>query len=340
MNIEIKKMLYRSGIHFGFYFLVMLIGFLLLVSGGGFGSGSGTGTGSGNGSGGRGGGSGKGSAESGWGPGAGKDGLTGTGNIRVEGKEEAGSGGTEEKAKPEEKSSPQAAPGPAAKQPAPQKTLITVVGQGDLSEDMPMIHVPGKPAPAAKGSATPAAKGFFGVKVGGSSRVLFLLDVSGSMGAGTSEGMRRIDLLKKEMARTLQDGYKEAVAGKSSNGVFRIVTFESSCGFYPNSTRSCYYRNRSDVEGGLRFISNMNAGGGTAMLLAWKTILPIIAANKITTVCFLSDGAPNDCSPPQLLDLLKKSAPELVIHGIAMGLKSDLLQAISKQHGGTYREVY
>ena len=62
---------------------------------------------------------------------------------------------------------------------------------------------PVPPPKAAPGKPGNGAGGFYGVEVRAEKRVVFLVDVSGSMGAVTPEGGSRLDVMKRELRRAV-----------------------------------------------------------------------------------------------------------------------------------------
>ena len=75
------------------------------------------------------------------------------------------------------------------------------------------------------------------------------------------------------------------------------------------------------------------------MMRAWQAIVPIIKAEGIQSVYFLSDGEPQDCNSASLTAFLKKEVPNLTIHSISMSQHSELLKNVSQQHHGQYKEI-
>lgn len=322
MNIDTEKFLKRFALFLLFWGVIVLVG-LLFPPGGGGGNGGGAGTGS---------------AAEGSGTGQGED-------TRRDG---AGKGGgTLKEKQPQDNDAdtsgawgisenPDAAKDKPEKAEPPQSALM-VHSKDNLKEDVATIHLPRQTATDSTTGGTSA--GFFGIPVKGSDRIIFLLDTSGSMSSTTREGSgTRLDLLKREMQNGLTAGNKDAKKN-NGRGVFRIVSFNSNYLPHPKQGRHSFSA-AGDIASAKQFISQLRPDGGTNMLGAWKFIIPMIRREKITTVCFLTDGDSGDCTPDQLLDELKKSVPQLRIHTITMGQSSDLLKKIAKQHNGIYREVF
>ena len=347
MNTEKKKVCARFAVYVFFWSLIVMIACLLMAPGSGSGSGSGGGTGTGTGTGtGSGSGSGTGS-----GSGAGKGDAQGAGSRQKaasQAQAEGKSGPKDSKGKagdaPQPQSrTPRAAPGTGPGQKAPRRSPIKVNTQND-ADALPAAALRSPGTVAASDSEEESGSGgggggFFGVQVKEGDRVVFLLDVSGSMYA-TDPGCRtsRHQLMREEMLKCLTEGAKNAAAG-DGEGAFLIVCFSHECTFFPASKGVASFASRSQVQRARDFVNGFRIGGGTSMLKAWQQIVPLIKRNEIKTVYFLSDGDPTDCSHEGLLNYLKRLSPRLKIHTFSMGRDSSLLRDVAKQHRGTYRKI-
>ena len=348
MNTEKKKIFARFSLYVLFWGLIVMIACLFMPPGSGTGSGSGggSGTGTGRGTGSRFG-SGRGS-----GRGAGRGERQGAGPRQKAASpaQSAGKSGSKDSAgkandaaKPKTQA-PQAASGREQGQKTPRRGPIRVNSKNDAAA-LPDAAL--RPPATAKtsdgeeeeGGSGGGGGGFFGVQVKGGDRVIFLLDVSGSMSI-TDPGCRlsRHQLMRDEMIKCLNEGFRDASRG-DEDGAFLIVCFSHECTFFPASKRVASFSSRSQVQNARKFVGSFNIGGGTSMLLAWQKILPLIEQNEIKTVCFLSDGDPTDCSEEDLLKFLKNLKPRLKIHTFSMGRDSELLRKVAKQHRGTYRKI-
>ncbi|MBQ7694343.1 MAG: VWA domain-containing protein [Lentisphaeria bacterium] len=348
MNTEKKKVFARFAIYVLFWSLIVLIACLFMPPGSGGGSGGGSGTGAGTGVG-----SGKGSG-SGSGSGSGKGDRRGAGTRNDAAAQTPAAGKSGQKdaqgaakapAPRKPQASPQGVPGKDQGQKAPRRSPIRI-DQRNNSDALPNAALlpPGTTAAAGRsddesGSGSGGGGGFFGVRVKGADRIIFLLDVSGSMFA-RDPGCRksRHELMRDEMVKCLKEGYADAFR-ENGDGVFLIVCFSSGCVFYPVSTNVVHFSSQTQVQNAITFVRNFRLGGGTDMLQAWQKIMPLIDRSEIRTVCFLSDGEPTDCSEADLLNYLKQTKPGLKIHTFSMGKDSGLLQNVAKQHGGIYRKI-
>ena len=311
-----------------FWAVIIALGFMLIPK-----SGSGSGS-AGNGTGQYGSGTGSGDHGSGSGKGQGKQGAD----------KGAGSAGNNAKAAAEAKKSGSPIAKNNSRQEKNEPKGVNASGSGKLpvtskdksNHNIATIYLAGKDSDNASGSGT--STGFFGVEASGS--VIFLLDVSGSMASSTSDsGMSRLELVKKEMEKTLVDRHSKLRTRKTSDR-FRIVCFSTRCRFFPNQNEHGYrFSSMDDVAKAIDFVKALSPGGGTKMMHAWQAIIPVIKAEGIQSVYFLSDGEPQDCDSASLTALLKKEVPKLTIHSIAMGHFSELLKNVSQQHHGQYKDV-
>ncbi|MBO5723942.1 MAG: VWA domain-containing protein [Lentisphaeria bacterium] len=342
MNIKTKKVAGSFLIFFLFWTLIILAGFLLLDhtggSGGGKGSGyggSGNGAGSGYSSGGSGSGQG-GTASSGSGAGSQKNMENGKVNTQVKTSSKADTKGKTpvKNPPPQQKNTP-----PPAESSPDHEGAIRVMDNNSKNTDTATFYLPQK-VPVGKSGNAGTSKGFFGVEVGGEDKVIFLLDVSGSMATTTPDGnSTRLQLVKNEMANSLKSGYRDAENG-GKRGYFRIATFSNDCSFFPEKKTKYYFRKRKEILDAIAFVNSLKSGGATNMRHAWGMLLPIIREQQIRTVYFLSDGEPTDCSPQSLLQFLNKEFPTLKIHTFSLGMASTLLKDIAKSHNGVYREIF
>ena len=181
------------------------------------------------------------------------------------------------------------------------------------------------------------AGGFYGVEVRSGKRVVFLVDVSGSMGAGTPEGGSRLEVMKRELKQAVSSaaGSANRIGAARESGSFRVWAFSSGLQFFPER-EPCRFRDRSAVGRLNRFADSLGAGGSTNMLMAWKKILELTEREPVDTVYFLSDGDPSDCSEAELRRLLTRLPKDMVVHCFAIGRNSPLLREIAAAHSGRY----
>ncbi len=347
MNTKNRKTCIGAGVY---WVLVFFVGYLLVMSGGGIGNGTGDGNGG-----------------SGFGGGGNGDGLAAAGDLEGEGSEdeetiapnegkiqddeaENSQGGNDS---PEEQSgevseSPRDAAREAREAAAVERAMEKLM-EAEEKEIIPSLHEKTvsksqktAPGPAAKViSAAEARKGFFGVKVSGRGRSLFLLDVSGSMDSPTSEGIARLQLLKNIFTAELDRLHRESSQEhlKTRVGSFSIVLFSDGVEYFPQNGAFLSYAFQRDITDAQKAIQSLGTRGGTNMLRAWQDIATSLKKNRCDMVYFLSDGEPSDCTAESLLDWLRNNLPGQKISTFSLGNESQLLKAIATQHGGTYREL-
>jgi len=173
---------------------------------------------------------------------------------------------------------------------------------------------------------------FFGVKIE-STRVLFVLDVSGSMdfqmrGRFVGEpGEPRIDYARRELGRCLD--------GLDPNAFFNLVFF---------SDRSEAWREHGvpadpeAITAAKKTLDRIRPGGGTDLYGALKIAL---ADPDADTIYVLSDGEPKN---GEVIDpfvirervLAWNENRGIVIHAIAFGAQIDILRWLAEDSGGTY----
>ncbi|MBS1372172.1 MAG: VWA domain-containing protein [Lentisphaeria bacterium] len=206
---------------------------------------------------------------------------------------------------------------------------------------------PQKPAAASRQagaqgvSGQSGQKGFYGIEVKPASKIIFLVDTSGSMSADTPEGRTRLETLKAELQKSVEQLYIRAkINPKSSTGTYRVTAFAEGTTDFPGGP-AIRVSDISRLQELKQFLSRMYAGGGTNMLTAWQHLIGLLAKEEIDTIYFLSDGDPTDCSEQNLLDYLKSNLPKTVtVHTISIGQTSDLLRRLAEQHRGIYTEKY
>ncbi|MEZ5990606.1 MAG: VWA domain-containing protein [Planctomycetota bacterium] len=177
------------------------------------------------------------------------------------------------------------------------------------------------PRPEQKG--TTRAEGFFGIPVRGRC-VLFVLDCSGSMSAGTLTGEApESGVLPSRLERAKQE-LLAAVEGMDDHRRFNVVLFSTSARAWMPAPRPATERRRQALASSLR---GLQPRGGTNLLAALR--LGIAGRIKeqqgrygtsIDEVFVLSDGMPS--SPPDLiLERVRQWNPgrAAAIHAVYLG---------------------
>lgn len=174
---------------------------------------------------------------------------------------------------------------------------------------------------------------FFGIRIV-SHRVIFIIDVSGSMVEILNSeyegkaGQQRIDVAKRELERCVQ--------GLDSSAMFNIVTFSSDVDRWLDGSLSvANEKNRGEAKA---FASKLSAGGGTNLYGAMKEAFK---DPDVDTIFVLSDGEPSvgDEIDPLVIREHVKSWNEhrgIQINTIAVGGQFEVLEWLAADSGGTH----
>lgn len=174
---------------------------------------------------------------------------------------------------------------------------------------------------------------FFGIRIE-SHRVLFIVDVSGSM----SEPMRsryvgetgrpRIDVAKEELSK--------AVEALENNALFNILAFSSGVETWlEEGVTTSKSKTRDEA---LEYVDRLGAFGGTNL---YGALRGAFEDEDIDTIFVLSDGEP---SVGELIDpqLIREAVQEMnqtrgvVINTIAIGGSLEVLEWLAEDSGGTH----
>lgn len=176
---------------------------------------------------------------------------------------------------------------------------------------------------------------FFGIKIV-SHRVIFIIDVSGSMSEQLrtmyvgEQGPTRIDVAKKELAK--------AVEGLDPKALFNIISFSSDMARWrEDGIASPTKQDRADA---LQYIERLGAGGGTNIYGALEMAFDDL---DVDTIVMLSDGEP---SVGEVVDagVIRDAVAEwndtrgVQIHTVAVGGSLQLMEWIAADSGGQYVE--
>ncbi len=173
---------------------------------------------------------------------------------------------------------------------------------------------------------------FYGLYVT-SQRVIFVIDVSGSMREPTSgryageAGEPRIERAKKELLQALD--------GLTRPALFNIVTFNFGVASWAKKSEAATDESLADAK---EFVQRLGAEGGTDL---YGALCRALTDPDVDTVYVLSDGEP---TAGELIDPLaireavaeKNRHRRIVLHGIAIGGSLALLEWLAKDSGGTY----
>ena len=169
---------------------------------------------------------------------------------------------------------------------------------------------------------------FFGLQVI-SDRVAFVMDVSGSM-SELSGGQRRIDAAKEQLIGALER-YPEG-------GLFNLLFFSSGVDSWSDEAVEMDRRSREEA---LEYTVRQKPGGATAVFTALELAFE---DREVDTIYLLTDGVP---SAGRITDAARireevrrwNESRGVVIHGIAVGMKSPLLEGLAEDTGGNYTFV-
>jgi uncharacterized protein YegL len=206
-------------------------------------------------------------------------------------------------------------------------------------------------APAAiKSAGTAGGTSFYGLRTE-SKHIIFIIDVSGSMGevGGKNEqGHYRVDVAKRELAnaiRTLraEDGDARGAAS------FNIVAFAAEVDVY--RTGKMVDATAKEKDKAFKWIEGLKADGGTATSDALEHAFEIIKTRKALkqfekgadTIFLMTDGKPSlgkIIEPLLIREMVKKMNRERQITintiGVGDGHDADFLKGLASENNGEY----
>ena len=177
---------------------------------------------------------------------------------------------------------------------------------------------------------------FFGIRID-SHRVLFILDVSGSMNEPLraeylgESGRPRIDYAKDELLK--------AINALEANALFNIAPFSGGVeSWLEDGVASADEMTREDAT---IYVERLGANGGTNLFGAIEFGFQ---DPDVDTIFVLSDGEPSvgDIIDPQLIRdevALMNETRNIVINSIAVGGSLQILEWLAEDSGGSYVEV-
>lgn len=200
---------------------------------------------------------------------------------------------------------------------------------------------------------------FFGIRTD-SERVLFVLDLSGSMNYSMVPrdnpdddvgGGRQPDMPKdgeQSRLKAAKDAMKRALGGIGDGAVFNVIFYASDVWSWQDELLEMNGETRSEA---MRYVEDLDAVGGTNIYGALAQAFDMAgaesgdewAAPKIDTIFFLSDGRPSvglTTDPEEILAYVRdrNQSAGIVIHTIGLSGAQDayLMRSLAEQHGGTY----
>jgi len=177
---------------------------------------------------------------------------------------------------------------------------------------------------------------FFGIKVE-SHRVIFILDVSGSMMESmygrevNGRGAARIDIAKQEL--------QQAVKNLDAGALFNIYAFSNGVARW--SPEGIGANNATTRQEALTWIERLGASGGTNL---YDSVREAFEDKDVDTIFILSDGEPtvgDEIDPFRIREDVAKwnKYRKIKINAIAIGGNLEVLEWLAKDGGGTYRQM-
>ena len=165
-----------------------------------------------------------------------------------------------------------------------------------------------------------------------STKIAFLVDHSGSMNApvGTDKKFTRLDAAKKQLAQVLES----LPATHQCN----LIAYETRVRPIWNELRKLDNENRKDI---LKEVERLRPAGGTNI---FDSLEAAFADPEVDTIYLLTDGQPSAgrlTDPADILAEVRRwyRSRQVVVHCIAIGLESKLLESIAAATDGVYKSV-
>ena len=165
-----------------------------------------------------------------------------------------------------------------------------------------------------------------------SSRLAFVVDYSGSMGAkvGTDRKRTRLDVAKKQLTSVF--------SALPKTHKVNVILFESNVDPIWKEVRPLTNSNRREL---LEEVEAVKQTGGTNL---FDAIEYAFQDPEVDTIYLLTDGDPASgrfTEPAEILEQIRmmNRSRQIVIHCISIGKRSPLLQDIAELTSGTYKEV-
>lgn len=173
---------------------------------------------------------------------------------------------------------------------------------------------------------------FFGIRII-SHRVIFIIDVSGSMELGLAneykgkKAKNRLEVAKSELSKCIQ--------GLDPVALFNIYTFSSDTErWVDGSLAAANEKNRNDAT---TYVDKLKAGGGTNL---YGAIKDAFADPDVDTIFIMSDGEPSvgDVIEPTMIREHVQAWNEhrkIVINTVAIAGQFQILEWLAQDSGGT-----
>jgi len=167
---------------------------------------------------------------------------------------------------------------------------------------------------------------FYGLDVS-SERVCFVVDLSGSMNFRAKSGKTRLEILKSELDRFLE--------AYPSGRLFNLIFFGNDAEKWRSELTLMNDKARSEARAHVR---SLDAPGATAIYNGLKAAFE---DQRVDTIYLLTDGGPSGGELDDIDEIIAEvrrwnSLRHLVIHSVAVGRKSPLLQTLAADSNGRY----
>ncbi len=173
---------------------------------------------------------------------------------------------------------------------------------------------------------------FFGIRIE-STRVIFVIDVSGSMAARLHSryvrggGQTRIDVAKEEL--------KRAIDALDAATLYNILPFSSGVMSWLDGVAGATEHTREEAH---EYVERLGAGGGTNL---YEAIEVAFDDPDVDTIVILSDGEPSVgpvIQPGRIREAVRRWNEHrgIKVHCIAVGGSLKVLEWIAEDSGGDY----
>ena len=167
---------------------------------------------------------------------------------------------------------------------------------------------------------------FYGMPLD-SGRVIFVIDISGSMSATDTSGGTRLETAIRET--------QAAVGRLKPRDQVNVILFESAIHPWRKKLVPLNRSNRSSLQ---KFLARQKPTGGTNLYDGLELAL---LDKEVDTIFLLSDGSPGSGKYVATGDILRAAgrlnqARRIAIHCVSVGTSSDLLKKLAAANGGEY----
>lgn len=182
-------------------------------------------------------------------------------------------------------------------------------------------------AEAAKPDPTGTRAEFYGIQIE-STKLTFVVDASGSMLEKAYTKETRLEVAQREL--------RKAIESLPMGALFQVIAFAEVPRPFEDEPLRC---TEKTAKRAIAEVDKLSAGGGTDV---YRALGAAFAVDGIDTIYLVSDGDPTVGKFVDIEALRREvarwnSTRGLVLHCIAVGQPHELLENLSRDHGGTYR---